>query len=161
MAATHIDRVFHMQIEGLTNWFMAHANLLWIMGSISLVMFVGTILALPLIIIYLPARFFNPSAYAARRSENGLSTWRLCWLVLKNVLGAGLILAGLVMLVLPGQGLVTLLIGLSLVAFPGKRRLVCRLLRQPGVLGFINRIRTAAHRPPVAPPNLHCTGDFD
>lgn len=141
-----------MQIEGLTTWFMAHAGLLWVMGSLSLVMFVGTILALPLIIIYLPARFFNPSEYAARRSEDGLSTLRLVWIVLKNVLGAGLILAGLLMLVLPGQGLVTLLIGLSLVAFPGKRRLVCRLLRQPGVLGFINRIRTAAHRPPVAPP---------
>jgi hypothetical protein len=150
-----------MQIEGLTNWFMAHVGLLWVMGSLSLVMFVGTILALPLIIIYLPARFFNPSEYADRRSENGLATSRLVWIVLKNVLGAGLILAGLLMLVLPGQGLVTLLIGLSLVAFPGKRRLVCRLLRQPGVLGFINRIRTAAHRPPVAPPNPSCTGDYD
>lgn len=140
---------------------MAHAMLLWILGSLSLVMFVGTIIALPLIIIYLPARFFNPPQMAARRMEGGLSTSRLVLTVLKNVVGAVLILAGLLMLVLPGQGLVTLLIGLSLVNFPGKRRLVCRLLQQPGILGFINRIRTAASRPPVVPPNSHCTGDLD
>ena len=140
---------------------MAHATLLWLLGFLSLVMFIGTIIALPLIIIYLPARFFNPMEIAAQRAEKGQSASRMALIVLKNVVGAVLILAGLLMLVLPGQGLVTLLIGLSLVNFPGKRRLVCRILQQPRVLGFINRIRTAANRPPVVPPNPHCTGDFD
>lgn len=140
---------------------MAHATLLWLLGSLSLIMFIGTIIALPLIIIYLPARFFNPLEMAAQRAENELSASRIALIALKNAVGALLILAGLLMLVLPGQGLVTLLIGLSLVNFPGKRRLVCRLLQQPRVLGFINRIRTAANRPPVTPPNPHCSGDFD
>ncbi len=150
-----------MQIEGLTNGFMAHTTLLWLLGSLSLVMFIGTIIALPLIIIYLPARFFNPVEMAAQRAEKGQSATRIALVLLKNVLGAVLILAGLLMLVLPGQGLVTLLIGLCLVNFPGKRRLVCRLLQQPKVLGFINRIRTAAKRPPVIPPDPYCAGDFD
>ena len=150
-----------MQIEGLTNWFMAHSTLLWLLGSLSLVMFIGTIIALPLIIIYLPARFFNPQEINARRAEQGFSASRLVLIVLKNAVGALLVLAGLLMLVLPGQGLVTLLIGLSLVNFPGKRRLICRLLQQPRIIGFINRIRTAASRPPIVPPNPHCTGDFD
>ena len=47
------SKVVQMQIEGLTNGFMAHTTLLWLLGSLSLVMFIGTIIALPLIITQL------------------------------------------------------------------------------------------------------------
>ena len=38
----------------------------------------------------------------------------------KNLLGATLVLAGLLMLFLPGQGVITLLAGLMIMNYPGK-----------------------------------------
>ena len=145
----------------VASWFYAHSTVFLWLGGASLIMFFGTIIALPIIIIYLPARYFNPIQHPSQRAAPTLPLFRLILLVVKNMVGAVLILAGLAMLVLPGQGLVTLLIGLLLTNFPGKRRLICRLLQQPKILAFINRIRTAANRPPVVPPKPHCLGEID
>ena len=65
--------------------------------------------------------------------------------VLRNLLGAVLVLLGVAMLVLPGQGLLTLLVGLMLADFPGKHQLVVRLLSRPKVLAVVNKLR-ARHR---------------
>lgn len=149
-----------MSSDLVASWFSAQSPVLWLLGGASLIMFFGTIIALPIIIIYLPSRYFNP--YPAPDGPGAQpSVWRLILMVVKNLVGAVLVLAGLIMLVLPGQGLVTLLIGLMLVDFPGKRRLICRLLQKPKILAFINRIRKAANRPPVEPPPSHCLGEFD
>jgi hypothetical protein len=42
-----------------------------------------------------------------------------------------------------------MIIGLTLVDFPGKRRLERRLLRHPRVLRAINRLRARFDRPPL------------
>jgi H+/Cl- antiporter ClcA len=72
-------------------------------------------------------------------------------LVAKNVAGVLLVGLGLAMAVpgVPGQGLLTALIGLSLLSFPGKRRLERRLIRRPLVLRNVNRLRHRFHRPPL------------
>jgi hypothetical protein len=71
-----------------------------------------------------------------------------------NVAGCVLILVGLVLAIpgVPGQGLLTILIGLFLVDFPGRRRLERRLVNRPGVLPALNRLRARFHRPPLRPP---------
>ena len=58
---------------------------------------------------------------------------------------------GVLMLVLPGQGVLTILIGLTLLDFPGKRRFVRRLLMRPRVFRVINRLRRRFGRPPLKP----------
>jgi hypothetical protein len=63
--------------------------------------------------------------------------------------GVIFILGGLAMLVLPGQGLLTIVIGVSLLDFPGKRVLERRLLSRPMVLQAINRLRQRFGRPPL------------
>jgi hypothetical protein len=77
----------------------------------------------------------------------------LRWLAvaLKNVAGLLLIALGLALSVpgVPGQGLLTMLIGLILVDFPGKHRLERWLLARPGVLGGLNRLRAYFGRPPI------------
>jgi hypothetical protein len=72
-------------------------------------------------------------------------------LVAKNLSGAVLVVLGLIMAVpgVPGQGLLTMLIGLTLLSFPGKRRLERRFVRIPALLGAINRLRTRFARPPL------------
>lgn len=64
--------------------------------------------------------------------------------IARNALGLVLVVAGVAMLVLPGQGLLTLLVGLLLVDFPGKHELVRRVLCKPKVLSIVNKLR--AHR---------------
>ena len=53
------------------------------------------------------------------------------------------------MLVLPGQGLLTILIGLLLLEFPGKRALERRLVARPGIKTFLDRIRARRGKPPL------------
>ena len=71
---------------------------------------------------------------------------------IKNVAGLIFLLAGIAMLVLPGQGLLTILIGVSLLDFPGKRRLELYLVQKRPVLRAINWIREKAQRPPLIVP---------
>ena len=72
---------------------------------------------------------------------------RIVLLLLKNLLGFGVMLMGIAMLVLPGQGLLTILIGLMLVDFPGKFRLEKWLVRRKVVMLGINWLRTRFNRP--------------
>jgi hypothetical protein len=69
----------------------------------------------------------------------------------KNLAGVVLFILGLIMAVpgVPGQGLLTALIGLSLLNFPGKRRLERRFIRMPAMFRGVNRLRARFHRPPL------------
>jgi Na+/H+ antiporter NhaD/arsenite permease-like protein len=71
--------------------------------------------------------------------------------IARNVLGAVLVALGVAMLVLPGQGLLTLLVGLLLVDFPGKHELVRRLMSKPKVLGVVNKLRSHHGAAPLTP----------
>ena len=71
--------------------------------------------------------------------------------IAKNVAGGVLVILGLIMSVpgVPGQGLLTALIGVSLLNFPGKRRLERRFVRIHAVFRNVNRLRARFHRPPL------------
>lgn len=130
-------------------WLRSHQDILGWAGLFSLIMMVTTLLAAPLIIISLPAQYLNEEK---DRLSEVQSFWRWPYMIVKNMMGLLLVLAGLAMLVLPGQGLLTLALGLGLMNFPGKRRLIRRLIGQPGVLRTINRLRAKAHKGPLEPP---------
>ena len=113
---------------------------------------VGSLVLMPVLLARMPADYF----ITASRDEH---TWlgrhpaaRLTARMLKNALGAVLLLAGLAMLVLPGQGVITMLVALTLLEFPGKRRLELRLVSQPPVQSAVNWIREKAGRPPLQIP---------
>jgi hypothetical protein len=53
------------------------------------------------------------------------------------------------MLFLPGQGILTMLIGISLMNFPGKHHLEAKLIGQPTVLSAINAMRKKFGKPPL------------
>jgi hypothetical protein len=69
----------------------------------------------------------------------------------KNILGALLVVLGIILALpgVPGQGLLTVLIGLVLLDLPGKRRLERRIVGRPGVLRAINRLRKRFGRAPL------------
>jgi hypothetical protein len=72
----------------------------------------------------------------------------------RNALGLALIVVGLLLALpgIPGQGILTLLINLMLVDFPGRRRLERRLVAWPGVLPTMNSLRARFRQPPLRPP---------
>jgi hypothetical protein len=136
-------------------WLRSHQNILGWAGLFSLIMMVATLFAVPLIIISLPPKYLNGEK---DRLSEIQPPWRWPYLVVKNITGAVLLLAGVAMLILPGQGLLTLAIGLGLMNFPGKRSLIRRLIGQPRVLRTINQWRAKAHKDPLEAPNS-TTGD--
>lgn len=71
--------------------------------------------------------------------------------IVKNVLGLLTVALGLVLALpgVPGPGLLTILFGVMLLDFPNKRRFERWLLRQPGVHGFVDRVRRRYQCPPL------------
>lgn len=108
----------------------------------SLVMFVGTLLAIPWLVRRLPAdHFVRP---APRRS--------LAARIGRNAVGALLVAVGVAMLVLPGQGVVTILVGLSIMDLGIKHRVLRWLLTRPKVQEGVQRLRAKAGKPPLVIP---------
>jgi hypothetical protein len=115
---------------------------------LSIVGFIGSLIAIPLILVRLPPNYFD-ERHPRKWMENHHPVLRLIGHILKNVVGFVLVAAGIAMLVLPGQGLLTMLIGISLVDFPGKRQLERKLIGQPAVLNTINKVREKFGQPPL------------
>jgi hypothetical protein len=144
----------------MTDWLAHIASLfppqflIWLAVA-SIFMFVGTLIAIPIILVRLPANYFDvriPRPWM----ENHHPVLRVVGHLVKNLVGIVFLLAGLAMLLLPGQGILTILIGLSLVEFPGKRRLEARLVGQATVLSTINKMRAKFNKPPlILAPEKH------
>ena len=115
----------------------------------SAVMFVGGLLLVPVFVVRMPADFFTrPRRHAARWSGHHPGV-RLLLFVLKNVVGAVLVAVGIAMLFIPGQGVLTILVGVGFLEFPGKRRLELWLVRLPKVLDAINWLRERRGHAPL------------
>ena len=123
-------------------------EVLWTLFLLSIVGFVGSLIAIPFVLVRLPPQYFDvrhPRIWM--QEQHPVLRW--VGLILKNVVGVVFFLAGVAMLFLPGQGLLTMLIGLSMVDFPGKRRLESKLIGQATVLKTINTLRHKFRQPPL------------
>ncbi len=118
----------------------------WLVSG-SAVLLVLSVVTLPVVAVLLPADLLQRldrepgEALPADdwRRRHPAARWTLR--VLKNLAGGVLALLGLAMLVLPGQGLITLVLALLLLDLPGKRALERRLLNHPRVLKPLNALR--------------------
>ncbi len=133
----------------MLDWLSDHAGILVAVSVLSLVM--GVLLA-PVLVMRIPQDYFvhHHRHRAARQSRHPLLNGLL--IAGKNLLGALLVAAGILMLFLPGQGLLTLLAGLMIMNYPGKYRLECWLVTRPGVLRAINWLRGKYRKPPLLAP---------
>ena len=105
-------------------------------GVGSAVLFVGSLVAIPVMLVRVPDDWFV-------RPRSACS---LPLKIARSVIGALIVALGIAMLVLPGQGLLTILLGLSILDMPWKHRLVGRLLSNPKVHGAIDKLRLKAGR---------------
>lgn len=133
-------RLLPSAVMALEKLFSPWVLLALTVGSAAL--FVASLLGVTWVVSRMPTDYlFGDSPRPPARG------WRLVGRVLRNLLGTVLLLLGLLLLALPGQGLLTICVGLVLVDFPGKRRLERRLLAVPGVLSAINALRRRRGRP--------------
>ena len=128
----------------------AKHRVLWALGIFSAISFVGSLIAIPVVVARLPVDHFVAPHEAADWVASDAR--RRGWLVLKNLLGVLLIIGGLMMLVLPGQGVLTVLLGVALTDFPGKWKLMRALARRPNVMKALNWMRERAKQPPLMAP---------
>ena len=133
----------------MPDWIPFSTATLWWMGILSVLTFVGSLIALPILIARMPADYFvrDRQGHAAHRQQHPVL--RVIGLVCKNLVGLAFVLAGIAMLVLPGQGILTIVVGLSLMNFPGKHALERRIVQQPTILQAINWMRHKAGQPPL------------
>lgn len=133
-------------------WIEQHSVLLAWVSVISGLMFVGTLILVPVILIRLPADYFVREPKVVSRTSFAWITW-LITRVVKNVLGWIFIFAGFAMLILPGQGVLTILLGISLTDLPFKRKLQHWIITRPRIQKGINWIREKANKPPLVFPD--------
>lgn len=118
--------------------------------GLFVVTFAASLGVISLILVKLPPTYFQES-HARAFWVNRHPYVRWAGLIAKNALGILLVLLGVLMSLpgIPGQGVLTILLGIMLLDLPAKRRLESWILKQPKVLEKINRLRHRFSKPPL------------
>lgn len=121
-------------------------------------LFVGLFLAsltfsfliLGIVMVKIPADYFS-SQYQNNFLPN--SPWMVRWgaVVAKNLLGVFLVLLGIILSLpgVPGQGILTILLGLIMLDIPGKRPLEAKIIKRSAVREAVNKLRKRFNKPPL------------
>lgn len=120
--------------------------LVWL-GTLSLIIFVFSLLSIKWLVALIPSNYF-----ISQNNSKFRSNYPMLWLIsiiIKNLIGYTLIIGGMLMLVLPGQGLFTILIGLMLSNYPGKFYIEKKFIAIPNILKTINWLRKKSNKPPL------------
>jgi hypothetical protein len=139
-------------IDSADWWFKSHGTLWWWLFAAAVAMFVLTLAAVAWLVVRMPADHFckrrrRETPWWQRHPVLGPLTF-----IVRNLVGVVLLLVGLVMLFAPGQGILTIVVGLMLVDFPGKLRLERWLATRPRVWRSLNWLRKKAGREPLKSP---------
>lgn len=107
-------------------------------------------IAVGIVMVKIPANYF--SSHYTQDFMPG-KPWLVRWsaVILKNLLGIFLILLGIVLSLpgVPGQGILTILLGLIMMDIPGKRPLEARIIKRPKVLSAVNSLRARYKKAPL------------
>ena len=112
--------------------------LVWL-GTLSFIIFIFSLLSIKWLVALIPSDYF-----IKKNNSEFRSNYPIFWLVsiiIKNLVGYTLIVGGILMLVLPGQGLLSIFVGLMLSNYPGKFYIERRFIAIPSVLKAINWLR--------------------
>ena len=128
------------------------SSLTW--GGIALGagLFLGSLtisfVALAIVMVKIPPNYF--SSHYQRDFMPG-SPWMVRWgaVLIKNIFGVFLVILGILLSLpgVPGQGILTILLGLIMLDIPGKRPLEAKIIQRPKVLSAINNLRARWGKP--------------
>jgi len=128
---------------------LAGGHLFLAMLSLLVALLISLAIPLAILIRVSPDYLVVARTHDVRDVRQGVLSW--AGIILKNLLGAMLVVLGAILSLpgIPGQGLLTVVAGVLLLDFPGKRRLLLKMLSRPLLLRSINRLRTKFSRPPL------------
>ena len=112
------------------------------------VLYLAAIALVPWMITRLPSDYFSKEERENHLFKDYSPFIRSVFIILKNVIGGILVLAGISMLFLPGQGLLTIVAGMFFIDFPYKYKFEKWIIKQPVVFKMFNAIREKAHKTP-------------
>ncbi|PID63058.1 MAG: hypothetical protein CSB44_02825 [Gammaproteobacteria bacterium] len=135
----------------IVDWVQTHPALVGAISVTSLLLLVTSAMLMPWLVSRLPTNYLIEQSRprSERQSRRPLA---MLVLLLRTVIGLFLVLLGIVMLITPGPGIVALLLGLTLVEFPGKHHLLVHVASRPGVFSSLNWIRARHGQPPFEHP---------
>ena len=120
--------------------------LVWL-GTLSFTIFIFSLLTIKWLVALIPSDYF-----IKKNNSEFRSNYPIFWLVsiiIKNLVGYTLIVGGILMLVLPGQGLFTIFVGLMLSNYPGKFYIERKFIAIPSILRAINWLRKKSNTPSI------------
>ena len=124
-------------------------DIFFVLGISSIAILVISALSIGYFIKKIPHDYFLNDKRGIPDYKNKNPVFWVITLALKNIIGYCLIMGGILMLVLPGQGLLTILVGLMLSDYPGKFKLEKRIIKTNLILKTINWYRIKSNIPPI------------
>ena len=119
------------------------------LSVVSVFIFIISLLSLPWLVSLIPENYFSHQRRVPTPFGSYHPVIRLTLLILKNLLGIVLLIGGLLMLLIPGQGLLTIIMGMLLLDYPGKYQFERKVVRTPAVLRSLNWLRSKRGKPPL------------
>ena len=136
-----------MEIYGLNFlyvWLENNSYILFYLGIISVLIFIFSIVGLRLFIIAIPSDYFINKKRVSALRDNSILLW-VFYKIFKNIIGYIFIAIGLLALVLPGQGILMILIGLMMSDYPKKFDLEKKIIKINTVRKGVNWIRVKSN----------------
>ncbi|MEM6672248.1 MAG: PGPGW domain-containing protein [Planctomycetota bacterium] len=133
----------------MPDWVTDNGTLIAWLTGLSILTLVLSAVLLPVVVARMPADYFVRTEPAPDSFRDRHPALRILVRVAKNLLGIVFLVAGFAMLFVPGQGVLTILVGLMLVEGPGKRRFELWLVRKAPVRKTLDWIRAKAGQPPL------------
>ena len=134
-------------LDTLYQFITNYKKFIFWLGSISAVIFVFSLLSIKWLVALIPSDYFIKKEGSKFKKKYPF-LWFLS-LIIKNIFGYSLIIGGIFMLILPGQGVFTIMIGLMLSNYPGKYAIEKKFIAIPSVLKGINWLRKKSNQPPI------------
>ncbi|MBV1931811.1 MAG: hypothetical protein KUG71_08845 [Porticoccaceae bacterium] len=133
----------------MISWLGQYQEIFAWLALISLLTFVISLLSLPWLVARIPDDYFLYNKRHSAELKKNHPIIRVVLLIGKNTLGVILLVGGIIMLFIPGQGLLTIAMGMLLMDYPGKFKLEQRLAQNEKVLHGLNWLRARGHAPPL------------
>ena len=138
--------------NSIVAWLMSYSSILIGLGGLSVLILVFSIAGMGWFIAQIPEDYFIHDKRQARHWNKYSSQARIAIIIFKNIFGGIMLVAGLFLLVLPGQGLLTIIIGLLLIDYPGKFQLEQKIISIPSIFRSLNWFRAKARKPNLLHP---------